>query len=228
LNVRLNRPPSNGSCSISPHNGTTTTTLFTISCHNWFDEDEIKDYSLYRRSNNQSEWIFVTYSSVETFDILFPSGDHQLLVSVRDKRDCVTQVNLRSISVQTDSSSSLDHLLSIGNPTTKTQVMNFMLPQMNQNNIDFLRDASSNGIPLAEISVSSLDNSSSASTMTVTNTSHVLMEKLAEMLDQQAEKREYLMKILDDLQITTFNTLKLQSTTLVQLASSTNELTRTT
>jgi hypothetical protein len=42
----LNDSPSNGSCSIDQLNGTITT-LFTISCANWFDKDEIKDYSIF-------------------------------------------------------------------------------------------------------------------------------------------------------------------------------------
>jgi hypothetical protein len=46
LNFIINQPPYNGSCSIDPLNGTTST-LFTISCPNWFDEDDIQDYSLY-------------------------------------------------------------------------------------------------------------------------------------------------------------------------------------
>ena len=46
LDFMINHPPSNGSCSIQPQNGTTTTP-FTVSCQDWFDEDEIKDYSLY-------------------------------------------------------------------------------------------------------------------------------------------------------------------------------------
>ena len=46
LDFMINHPPSNGSCSIQPQNGTTQT-QFTLSCENWFDEDEIKDYSLY-------------------------------------------------------------------------------------------------------------------------------------------------------------------------------------
>lgn len=46
LNFIINQPPFNGSCTISPQNGTTTTS-FTISCPNWYDSDEIKDYSLY-------------------------------------------------------------------------------------------------------------------------------------------------------------------------------------
>ena len=46
LNFVINQPPSNGSCSINPSNGTTST-LFNISCLNWFDEDGIKDYTVY-------------------------------------------------------------------------------------------------------------------------------------------------------------------------------------
>jgi hypothetical protein len=46
LNFVLNQPPINGSCSISPSNGTTST-LFEIFCSNWFDQDGIKDYSFY-------------------------------------------------------------------------------------------------------------------------------------------------------------------------------------
>ena len=42
----INDPPSNGSCSISPLNGTTTTT-FTVECGQWTDADGIRDYSLY-------------------------------------------------------------------------------------------------------------------------------------------------------------------------------------
>jgi hypothetical protein len=44
LNFIINQPPENGSCSINPLNGTTST-LFTISCPNWEDQDGIKDYS---------------------------------------------------------------------------------------------------------------------------------------------------------------------------------------
>jgi hypothetical protein len=42
----MNQPPQNGSCSISPLNGTTST-LFTIVCSNWSDKNGIKDYSFY-------------------------------------------------------------------------------------------------------------------------------------------------------------------------------------
>ncbi len=49
LNFVINQRPENGSCSIDPPNGTTTT-LFTINCTDWIDEDHIKDYSFYREN----------------------------------------------------------------------------------------------------------------------------------------------------------------------------------
>ncbi|CAF4038351.1 unnamed protein product, partial [Adineta steineri] len=45
LNFIINQPPCNGSCSITPLNGTTTS-LFDISCPDWFDEDGIRDYAV--------------------------------------------------------------------------------------------------------------------------------------------------------------------------------------
>ena len=46
LNFIINQSPYNGTCEVNPSNGTPNT-IFTISCPNWFDEDIIKDYSLY-------------------------------------------------------------------------------------------------------------------------------------------------------------------------------------
>ncbi len=54
LNFVINQPPSNGSCLINPLNGTTST-LFTISCPDWFSENGIKDYSLYSMSTFSNE-----------------------------------------------------------------------------------------------------------------------------------------------------------------------------
>jgi len=46
LNFIINQSPYNGSCQIIPQYGTINT-LFTITCPHWFDDDNIKDYSLY-------------------------------------------------------------------------------------------------------------------------------------------------------------------------------------
>ena len=47
--VVINQPPQNGSCSIVPLTGTTST-LFTVTCINWLnddDDEDIEDYALY-------------------------------------------------------------------------------------------------------------------------------------------------------------------------------------
>jgi hypothetical protein len=44
--MELNEEPKNGSCLINPSNGTMLTS-FTINCSNWFDRDEIKDFTFY-------------------------------------------------------------------------------------------------------------------------------------------------------------------------------------
>ena len=49
IQFKKNSPPSNGNCSIDPSTGTTST-LFRISCFNWFDEHQIKDYLTYGES----------------------------------------------------------------------------------------------------------------------------------------------------------------------------------
>ena len=46
LHFTINSPPENGSCQIQPQHGTINT-LFNISCPNWQDDHDIKDYSLY-------------------------------------------------------------------------------------------------------------------------------------------------------------------------------------
>jgi hypothetical protein len=50
LYFQINPKPSNGTCSINPSNGTTNT-VFNVTCSDWYNPDNIKDYSLYSTSN---------------------------------------------------------------------------------------------------------------------------------------------------------------------------------
>ena len=50
LNFQINQPPTGGSCSIDPSEGTTSD-LFAISCPDWVDENKIQDYSLYGKTS---------------------------------------------------------------------------------------------------------------------------------------------------------------------------------
>ena len=134
LHFVLNQPPQNGSCSISPSNGTTTT-LFLISCSNWSDEDGIKDYSLYSFTNQ----LMIAFSSESSFKVYLPSGENQILiVEIRDQLNCLTKFNLSSISVETDSQLNTN-LLSTGNQNTVSQLLtslSLQLNKRNQQNID--------------------------------------------------------------------------------------------
>lgn len=102
-------------------------TLFTISCPDWFDQDEIKSYSLYSTEKNTmiisllyiiivflgfttNDAILIAFSSVSQFTVRLPckNGNQSqidLFISIRDQLDCATEVNLRSVIVTTDSSS---------------------------------------------------------------------------------------------------------------------------
>lgn len=46
LDFQINEPPENGSCSIEPQSGTTST-RFKIICPDWVDQHGIHDYSVY-------------------------------------------------------------------------------------------------------------------------------------------------------------------------------------
>jgi hypothetical protein len=136
----INRPPSNGSCSISPRNGTTLT-LFTVSCPDWFDEDGIKDYSLLVKSNDSSQRALIGFSSVSTFEVyLTPSDDLRLMIRIRDRRDCVTQwTNLSSVTVKVETNrlSTLNpflQVLSIPNQNRVAQMLSSLSDQLNRIN----------------------------------------------------------------------------------------------
>jgi hypothetical protein len=124
INFILNQSPINGSCSISPFNGTTST-LFTISCSNWFDQNGIKDYSLYSMNlfrklileniyliilvwtTDRSNLLMIGFSSMSNFDVQLPAGDDNtstvnLIVHIRDTLECVAEYNMSSVSVIPD------------------------------------------------------------------------------------------------------------------------------
>ena len=163
LNFVINQPPSNGSCSISPSSGTTST-VFQLSCLDWFDQDGIKDYSLYTQSSDPSQRLLIAFSPSSIFTVQLPAGQGSssslsLLVSIRDTRSCVTEWNLTSIAVQPDSnaianllsdlqgssatltSNPLVQLLARGSQNTVGQVTSALSQQFNQMNTDNLQSA---------------------------------------------------------------------------------------
>ncbi|CAF1181508.1 unnamed protein product [Adineta steineri] len=246
LNFIINQPPYNGSCSINPMNGTTTT-LFTITCPDWYDEDGIKDYSLYAWTTDVSQRLMIAYSSVSYFQVRLPSGDNQtsllnIIISIRDLLDCVVEVNMSSVYVIVDSvgindlitslqsssnaliSNQIVQLLSSGNQNIVGQIITAIAQQFNQMNTENIDQAISSGIPAATILVSSL-GSSSLQVNSISFNESTLTE-YNKILNAQANLRDYLMTFTTDLLITTSNSIKLQSSALAQITQSTNQLTR--
>ena len=154
LNFVVNQPPSNGSCSVSPLQGTTST-LFTVSCPGWFDEDGIKDYALASYTVGSEEQTIIAFSSVSDFSIRLPSPNVNqtqlnLMVTIRDTLDCVVSVNLSMVLVTVDVSSisqfvgqlynstsaltsnPMIRLLSSGNQNTVAQLITSLSQYFNQ------------------------------------------------------------------------------------------------
>ena len=163
LDFAINQPPNNGSCSISPLQGTTST-LFTVSCLDWFDEDGIKDYALAAYTAVFEEQVMLAFSSLSNFTIRLPSLDINLtqlnlLVTVRDTLDCIFSVNLPTVLVTVDVSSinqllgqlhnstiTMDtnpvaRLLSSGNQNTVAQLITSLSQYFNQIDVQNVADA---------------------------------------------------------------------------------------
>ncbi|UJR13335.1 hypothetical protein I4U23_000353 [Adineta vaga] len=247
LNFIINRPPSNGSCSINPLNGTTSS-LFDISCSNWFDDDGIKDYIVYSWTTNRTKKAIVSYFTVPVFQIQLSSGDNQtsllnLIVHIRDQLDCVTETNISSVHVTVDTvamnnllsdiqnssgigANPIAKLLTSGNQNLVGQVLTSVSQQFNQMNSENANKAVSNGIPAASISISSLDSSSGQQTSIPLN--QTALDEYQQDLNSFATVRDYLITFTSNLLITSVNSIKLQASSLAQLTKSTNELTRKT
>ncbi|CAF1108215.1 unnamed protein product [Adineta ricciae] len=247
LNFLINQPPFNGSCSIDSLNGTTSS-HFTVSCSNWFDEDGIKDYTLLAWTNNSTKKMMVAYSSASIFQTYLPISDDQisvlrLIVQIRDQLDCITEVNISSVTVYSDSTAindlindiqnssanshanSIIQLLASENQNLVGQLLTSTSQQLNQINNDELDKAISNGVPRANIFISTLTDHSQQSKALVSLNQSALNE-FNQNLNSRANVRDYLITFTTKLPITTSNTIKLQASSLAQLTKITNELTR--
>ncbi|CAF1184610.1 unnamed protein product [Adineta ricciae] len=245
LNFVINQPPRNGSCSISPLNGTTST-LFDVSCPDWFDEDKIKDYTIYGWTDSSTKKMIVAYSTVPIFQVRLPLGDNQtsllhLIVDIRDELDCITQYNISSVTVLADSAAIISlvndiqhsptrnpiiQLLASGNQNVVGQVITSVSLQFNQMNNENLDQAISNGVPMASIVISSLNSLHEQQLSMSLNQS--ALDEYNKELNSRAAARDYLIRFTPQLLITTVNHIKLQASTLAQLTQATNELTRET
>lgn len=120
---------------------------------------------------------------------------------------------------------SIVDLLSSGNQNTIGQVLTSLSQELNRINMEIINRALSNGLPLASISISPLSSQSQSSNTSFNQSALVEFNR---DLNSQANIREYLISFTQNLLITTSNSIKLQSSSLVQLIESTSALTRTT
>ena len=247
LNFIINQPPKNGSCSISPLNGTTST-VFTISCVKWIDEDGIKDYSIYGWTADSPLRTMIGFSSISKVQTRLPAGDDQnslvqLVVLVRDQLECTSEFNLSSVHVVSDSqginnlintfqNSSNDitanptiQLLTTANQNTVGQVLTSFSNEFNKINNKNVDQAASDGILPATISISSLTSQRLVQNTNESNETALI--QFNQELNSHAALREYLLPFTVDLPITTSHSIILQSSTMAQLTQATNQLTRT-
>ncbi|CAF1689523.1 unnamed protein product, partial [Adineta ricciae] len=129
-NFIINQPPANGSCSIDPLNGTITT-LFTVTCLNWFDTNGIKDYSLYTWTTDPTQRTMIVFSPVSTFQVRLPSGNNEtslvnIIIVIRDLFDCTTELSMSSISVTVNLADITDFINVLQAPSTEANNNQFV------------------------------------------------------------------------------------------------------
>ena len=192
--------------------------------------------------------MLIAFSSVPQLDVQLPRGDGNisllhLYISIRDRLDCIAEVNLTSVIVTADSSRisllmdaiqySFDALstnaivqsLSSGNQNTVGQILTSLAQQFNQINAQSLNNAVSNGVPASTIFVSSLSTQRSPTVESAPLNRSTLTD-YEQKLNSYANVRDYLMQFTMNLLITTSQSIILQASTLAQLTSATNQLTR--
>jgi polycystin 1 len=105
LTLRPNKPPSGGTCNVSPRQGTTLSTQFTFTCTGWADTDSPRleyRFATGRQKNAQRRDRTILYSgfrSQYTADSL-PLGNKEnnytiyVFVSILDRFGGETEVNM--------------------------------------------------------------------------------------------------------------------------------------
>ncbi|CAF1309622.1 unnamed protein product [Rotaria magnacalcarata] len=247
IDFEINQPPQNGSCSINPQNGTTTT-LFNILCSNWQDSDGVQGYSFQSWTVDYTQQMILAYSPVSTVQLRLPTGADNtsllhIVVRIRDTLHCITEYNLSSVIVVADSElidSLVDNLqtsttgltnhplvqvLNSGNQNAISQVINSLSQEFNKINLESIQTIVANGIPTSNIVVSPLDSQYQPGSSTSFNAS--VLTEYNEQLNIYANVRDYLMTFTTDLIPTNGDSIALQATALTQLTQSPNQLTRT-
>ncbi|CAF4464255.1 unnamed protein product [Rotaria socialis] len=260
LDFEINQPPRPGDCSIDPSNGTTST-MFKISCWGWNDTDKIKDFSFYAWTADIGHRVMLgsttgsTTGSVSssTFELLLPAGSgdkSSVLVSVQvqDSRNCVTELNITTVSVVTNSNdinelisaiqaaatknsavssnSSLKKLLDNSSPTVVAQLVTTISQTVNQITNNTITTAIATGMPAASIFISPLGGQKIEGSSESANESTI--KEYMRLLNDHASTREFLMESVTNTNSSEWGHLLLQASSLARLTQATNQLTRKT
>ena len=238
LSFVINQPPRNGSCTVAPLNGTTSTS-FTLTCSRWQDEDGIKDYSIYSRTSSlrlthspsrslgwttsRDDRTMIAFSYLPTMSLRLPAGPTnssslQLIVIIRDQLDCVMEVDLPSVIVRTDSVEIDQFLQSL-------QTSNFALNSIPL--VQILSSGNQNAVGQVLSSLSQQFNGISPHlTLTPTPMNQSAFAAYNKQRNNYANARDFLMTFSIHLSITTANSITMQASSLSQLTQATNQLTR--
>ena len=237
LSFVINQPPRNGSCTVAPLNGTTSTP-FTLTCSRWQDEDGIKDYSISSRSLSllthlnhrllgwttaRDDRTMIAFSYLPTMSLRLPAGPTnssslQLIVIIRDQLDCVMEVDLPSVIVRTDSVEIDQFLQSL-------QTSNFALNSIPL--VQILSSGNQNAVGQVLSSLSQQFNGISPHlTLTPTPMNQSAFAAYNKQRNNYANARDFFMTFTIHLPITTANSITMQASSLSQLTQATNQLTR--
>ncbi|XP_060063521.1 uncharacterized protein LOC132543982 [Ylistrum balloti] len=74
LDIIVNKPPANGTCTVSPGTGQVTTTMFTLTCQDWVDVDGIARYAFYVKTSGSQKEVMLGYGSEPEYSCNFPLG----------------------------------------------------------------------------------------------------------------------------------------------------------
>ncbi|CAF3375209.1 unnamed protein product [Rotaria sp. Silwood1] len=249
IDFMINSPPENGTCSISPHNGTTTT-LFTIICENWIDANGVRDYSFYTWTTNSSAFAILGYTIIPTIQVLLPANGNDktmihVIARIRDMYGCMTEIGLPTVSIVFDMATTNDLIndvvtipinlvnntqlnsnpivimLAGGNQNRVSQVLISQVQALNAMSLKIFQTAVA-----VTISVTSLNDEQQVPSSSAVNIS--TMVEYSQQWNHLAEVRDYLISFVTNLMITTIDSIILQSSMLAQLTEITSQLTRDT
>ena len=105
--MQTNAPPCCGSCSISPNNGTSLTTTFTVTCSNWKVSFGAPTYNVKIRHDSQLEddTTLLSFGVSPVSEVVIPAGkkddDYEVLIEVivQDIYEANVHVHLPKIKV---------------------------------------------------------------------------------------------------------------------------------